>query len=296
LFKVKFLNLRKKMKREMFKKSYLSIRKVGQVLLLSILIAFQITLNAQAEQHVNFELPEMIDIPGGEFEMGCVSGIDCKAREEPVHKVVVPTFQMAKTEVTAELWAACVEAKGCNELESNGMVEPNLPVRYVSWDDVQLFITWLNAETKSHYRLPSEAEWEYAARAGTVTPFNTGFCITDQQANFEGNTFRPAKCSKEGENRKTVLPVASFPANAFGLYDMHGNVWEWVEDCWHENYDNAPIDGSAWHGAISECERHVMRGGTWHGPASYMRSAYRFRYPKEIRTGGLGLRLARSIP
>jgi len=270
-----------------------------RILMQFVLTAFMLLSISvvKASSHLDSVLPEMIDIPAGSFEMGCVSGIDCKAREKPVHMVVIPAFQMAKTEVTAELWAACVAAKGCSyEPETNGWIEPGMPVRYISWDDVQVFIAWLNAETNSHYRLPSEAEWEYAARAGTVTPFNTGHCITDQQANFEGNAFKAAECYQEGKNRKKVLPVASFPPNAFGLHDMHGNVWEWVEDCWHQNYDNAPTDGSAWQGADSECERHTMRGGTWHGAVSYMRSAYRFRYPKEIRTGGLGFRLARSIP
>jgi len=285
------------MKTDLFGEADLFIKKIGQLLLLLLFMSFQITQNAQAGQQLEAVLPEMITIPAGQFEMGCVSGIDCNAREEPVHTVTIQAFQLAKTEVTAALWAACVKAKGCDYVpEDNGLSDSNMPVRYVSWDDVQTFIAWLNAETNNHYRLPSEAEWEYAARAGTTTPFNTGKCITDQQANSEGNAFKAAGCDKEGENRKQVLSVASFPANAFGLHDMHGNVWEWVEDCWHRNYDDAPTDGSVWLGSAGDCERHVMRGGTWHGTVSYMRSAYRFRYPREIRTGGLGFRLARSLP
>jgi formylglycine-generating enzyme required for sulfatase activity len=280
---------------ETFGKIYFPIKNITKILFLYMLVVFPVAQNVNAEQHLNFTLPDMIDIPAGEFEMGCVSTIDCKPREKPVHKVIVPAFQMAKTEVTAELWAACVKAKGCShEPENNGWTELGMPVRYVSWDDVQVFITWLNSATGDHYRLPSEAEWEYAARAGTETPFNTGMCITDQQANFEGNAFKAAGCSQEGKNRKRVVAVASFSANAFGLHDMHGNVWEWTDDCWHQNYDDAPTDGSVWSGSASECERHTMRGGTWHGAVDYMRSAYRFRYPREIRTGGLGFRLARS--
>jgi formylglycine-generating enzyme required for sulfatase activity len=264
--------------------------------LLSFITLFVFSFSLHAEADLQDVLPEMKVIPAGEFEMGCVSKIDCKPREEPVRMVSVEAFQLAKTEVTAELWAACVDAKGCDYApENNGWTDQDMPVRYVSWDDTQVFLAWLNSETDNHYRLPTEAEWEYAARAGTSTPFFTGKCITPGQANSEGNIFTAAGCQHDEHNRKKALPVASFEANGFGLYDMHGNVWEWVQDCWHENYDGAPTDGSAWVGSDGQCDRHVMRGGTWHGAVSYMRSAYRFRYPKEIRTGGLGFRLARSI-
>lgn len=264
-------------------------------LVLGLIALFIFSFNLHAEGDVGDLIPEMIDIPAGQFVMGCVSQIDCKPREEPVHTVSVDAFQLAKTEVTAELWAACVNANGCDIIpENNGLVEQGMPVRYVSWDDAQVFLAWLNSATGQTYRLPTEAEWEYAARAGTSTPFSTGTCITSDQANSEGNAFAIAGCQHDEHNRKQALPVASFEANTFGLHDMHGNVWEWVQDCWHENYDGAPTDGSAWVGSDGQCDRHVMRGGTWHGSVSYMRSAYRFRYPKEIRTGGLGFRLARS--
>ncbi len=241
-------------------------------------------------------LPEMVTIPAGEYEMGCVSGMACKGRELPVHKVTIPAFKLAKTEVTAGLWRKCVEAKGCDYVPSDdGFSDDNMPVRYVSWDDVNVFIEWLNEVTGGQYRLPTESEWEYAARAGTTTPFNTGSCITVEQANFEGNAYTAAGCDVEGEYIKRAVPVASYPANAFGLHDMHGNMWEWMADCWHWNYEGAPNDGSAWMGTDSACERHVMRGGAWHGAVSYMRSAYRFRFPKEARSGGLGFRLAHDI-
>ncbi len=257
-------------------------------------IFFNISVvNADAKWH-QF-LPEMIEIPAGEFEMGCVSGIDCKDRELPVHTVKVPAFMMSKTEITAELWYSCVREKACPEPEGAGGELANMPASYVSWDDVQVFIEWLNSRMGDNYRLPSEAEWEYAARAGTKTPFNTGDCINSNQANFEGNAFKAAGCTEEGEYRKQTVAVGSFPANAFGLYDMHGNVWEWVEDCWHWSYDGAPTDGSAWTGSTSECERHVMRGGAWHGSVSYMRSAYRFRFPREAKSGGIGFRLVKPL-
>jgi formylglycine-generating enzyme required for sulfatase activity len=117
-------------------------------------------------------------------------------------------------------------------------------------------------------------------------------CISTEQANYEGNAFKAAGCTNEGEYRNQTTPVASFSANAFGLHDMHGNMWEWVEDCWHDNYDGAPADGSAW--LVGDCERRVMRGGAWHDAVSYMRSAYRFRFSREGRSGGLGFRLAMS--
>lgn len=271
--------------------------KVRNLLLLSVLLGFQMIPTAQAVQPLDAVLPEMIAIPAGQFEMGCVSGISCEEREEPVHTVTIKAFELAKTEVTAALWAACVEAKGCDYVpEDNGFTDANIPVRYVSWDDVKVFLSWLNTETNSEYRLPTEAEWEYAARAGTKTPFSTGYCISDQQANSEANTFKAGNCNLKGENRKKVLPVASFPPNPFGLYDMQGNVWEWIEDCWHQDYDDAPTDGSAWLGTAGNCQYHVMRGGAWHGVVSHMRSAYRFRSPQKMRTGGLGFRLARSLP
>jgi formylglycine-generating enzyme required for sulfatase activity len=264
--------------------------------MLRFVVMLGFTFSLHAETSLRSVLPEMIDIPAGQFEMGCVSKIDCKSREEPVHSVSIESFELAKTEVTAELWAACVNAKGCDYVpENNGWLELGMPVRYVSWDDVQVFLGWLNLTTGLDYRLPSEAEWEYAARAGTLTPYHTGTCITPAQANSEGNAFEVAGCYHESQNRKQALPVASFGPNAFGLHDMHGNVWEWVQDCWHQNYDGAPTDGSAWVGTDGQCERHVMRGGTWHGAVDYMRSAYRFRYPREIRTGGLGFRLARTV-
>ena len=134
---------------ETFGKIYLPVKMISKVLFLYLLLVSPVAQNA--EQSLNFTLPDMIDIPAGEFEMGCVSSIDCKPREKPVHKVTVPAFQMAKTEVTAELWAACVEAKGCShEPENNGWTELGMPIRYVSWDDVQVFITWLNSATSDH--------------------------------------------------------------------------------------------------------------------------------------------------
>jgi len=245
---------------------------------------------------VDFDEPEMVVIPSGVYEMGCVSGIDCIARELPIHSVSLPAFMLSKTEVTAALWSECVKDKGCDyKPADDGLVEANMPVRYVSFDDVQIFLTWLNNKTGKQYRLPTESEWEYAARAGTATPYNTGDCITVKQANFEGNAFTAAGCTETGENLKKALPVASYEPNAFGLHDMHGNMWEWMQDCWHWNYDEAPSDGSVWKGTSSECDRHVMRGGAWHSSVNHMRSAYRFRFPKEARSGGLGFRLAHDL-
>jgi len=260
------------------------------------LFSIAILVSFSCSKAVSVNVPDMVVIPAGSYNMGCVSGIDCKDRELPVHEVTIASFKLSKTEVTAAFWAECVKDKGCDYMPADdGLIEPNMPVRYVSWDDVQIFLTWLNNKTGMQYRLPTESEWEYAARAGTSTPFNTGDCITIEQANFEGNAFIAAGCEVSGPNLKKAVPVASYPSNAFGLHDMHGNMWEWVQDCWHWNYQDAPADGGVRLGTTGECDRHVMRGGAWHGSVSYMRSAYRFRFPKEARSGGLGFRIAHDL-
>jgi formylglycine-generating enzyme required for sulfatase activity len=160
----------------------------------------------------------------------------------------------------------------------------------VSWDDAQQFISWLNRKTGKRYRLPSEAEWEYAARAGTSTRFSTGDCITTAQANFDGNS--PASGCPKGESRGQTAPVGSFSANPWGLFDMHGNVWEWTQDCWKDSYYGAPDDGSA--RADGDCGRRVNRGGSWSLNGGRMRSAARTNSTRGFRLYDLGFRLSRS--
>ena len=159
------------------------------------------------------------------------------------------------------------------------------PVIYVNWDDAQAYIKWLSSRTGQPYRLLSKAEWEYAARAGTTTAYAFGDSITKKQAQFwEGG---------RGSAGKTV-EVGSFPANAFGLHDMHGNVWEWCQDCWNENYhNNAPADGSAW--TTGDCGRRVLRGGSWNINPQILRSANRSRNFAGNRNSNRGLRVARTL-
>ncbi len=160
----------------------------------------------------------------------------------PQHRVTVKPFAIGKYEVTFDEWDACVKAGGCNGYrpEDPGWGRGNRPVINVSWNDTKAYVAWLAKKTGNPYRLPSEAEWEFAARAGTTTPFAFGTTITPKQANF-------------GRSDGKTEPVGSYPPNAWGLYDMHGNVWEWVEDCWHDNYGRSPTDGQPWL-ADSGCE------------------------------------------
>jgi formylglycine-generating enzyme required for sulfatase activity len=157
------------------------------------------------------------------------------------------------------------------------------PVQCVSWNDAVAYTQWLSAQTGQTYRLPSEAEWEYAARAGTTTPFSTGQCIGTDQANYDGNY--PYQNCPKGEYRQQTVAVGSFAANAFGLYDMHGNVWEWTCSAYTGKYD----------GNESSCKNnantYVLRGGAWNGLAHFLRAAYRSRYSPDVRYGNLGFRV-----
>jgi formylglycine-generating enzyme required for sulfatase activity len=162
----------------------------------------------------------------------------------------------------------------------------------VSWDDAKSYVAWLSKKTGKTYRLLSEAEWEYAARAGTTTPFSTGRTITTDQANFNGD--HTYNGSRKGQNRQKTVSVGSFPANGFGLHDMHGNVFEYVEDCWNEGYNGAPSDGRAW--TAGNCGQRVLRSGSWIFPPVFLRSAFRGYYSADFRDDGYGgLRVARTL-
>jgi formylglycine-generating enzyme required for sulfatase activity len=167
----------------------------------------------------------------------------------------------------------------------------NQPVVCINRDDAKAYVAWLSKKTGKTYRLLSEAEWEYAARAGTTTPFSTGRTITTDQANFNGNCTYNG--SGKGQYRQKTVSVGSFPANAFGLHDMHGNVYEWVEDCWKDNYRGAPSNGSAW--TTGNCSRHVLRGGSWNFRQRNLRSANRSRFLSVNRYDLSGLRVARTL-
>jgi formylglycine-generating enzyme required for sulfatase activity len=170
---------------------------------------------------------------------------------------------------------------------------PKNPVENVSWDDAQVFCQKLSDKIGKKYRLPSEAEWEYACRAGTTTAFYFGETISTDQANYNGNYIFGK--GKKGVYRQKTTPVGTFPANQFGLYDLHGNVWEWCEDVWHKNYENAPKDGNSWNENNSQTSFRTLRGGSWLNAPKNCRSADRDGYDAGLCNYFLGFRLAVSI-
>jgi formylglycine-generating enzyme required for sulfatase activity len=222
----------------------------------------------------------MVAIPGGTFLMGSPeSEPERNDRESPQHTVTIQPFFMGKFPVTQAQWQAVASFPKVNiDLKSDpsNFKGANRPVEQVSWNDAVEFCARLSKATGREYRLPSEAEWEYACRAGTTTPFHFGETITTDLANYDGN-YTYGSGSK-GEYRKQTTDVGSFPANAFGLHDMHGNVWEWCQDTWHENYKGAPTDGSAWVDEnANQNTTRIIRGGSWQSNPRDCRSASRDR-------------------
>jgi len=217
---------------------------------------------------------DMVAIPSGTFMMG--SPENEKGRyddESPQHQVKVPAFYMARYPITVTQWKAIRYLPKVNKDLNYIVSDSNFPVTLVSWDDAIEFCARLSNHTGKKYRLPSEAEWEYACRAGTTTPFHFGETITTDLANYNG--YYTYASESRGKDRGYNRPVGSFPPNAFGLHNMHGNVWEWCEDDWHQNYQNAPTDGSAWLSGASRNKRKVMRGGSWDDSPADCRSASR---------------------
>jgi formylglycine-generating enzyme required for sulfatase activity len=242
------------------------------------------------------ECPELVVVPAGSFTMGSPAGeADRAANEGPQRRVTIArAFAVGKYEVTFEQWDACVSGGGCGGYRpsDNGWGRGNRPVINVSWSDAKQYVEWLGRRTGKSYRLLSEAEWEYAARAGTTTPFHTGATITTDQANYDGNHVYAN--GPKGIYRERTVQVGRFAANAFGLHDMHGNVWEWVEDCWNASYAGAPSDGNAWTTG-GNCVQRVLRGGSWYGDPGYARSAVRIGGTTGIRRVSLGFRVARTL-
>jgi formylglycine-generating enzyme required for sulfatase activity len=239
--------------------------------------------------------PEMVVVPAGSFMMGSpAKEADRKRDEGPQRKVTIARpFAVGKFEVTFAEWDACVSAGGCGHRPNDlGWGRGRRPVIDVSWNDITAtYLSWLVRTTGKTYRLLTEAEWEHAARAGTTTPFATGQTITTSKANFDGNHTYGG--SVKGEFRGRTIEVGSFLANAFGLHDMHGNVWEWVQDCHRGDYASAPVDGSAV--ATGECDPRVLRGGSWGNVPRALRSAFRNSDPPTHRSQYLGFRVARSL-
>jgi formylglycine-generating enzyme required for sulfatase activity len=228
------------------------------------------------------DCPEMVVVPAGSFDMGSASEY-----ENPVHRVsIAKPFAIGRYEVTFDEWDKCVDDGGCKfRPDDRNWGRGNRPVVNVSWLDAKAYLAWVSTKTGMSYRLPSEAEWEYVARAGTNTPFWWGRDLGSRQANCrECNT---------GEAQKTS-PVGSYKPNPFGLYDTAGNAAEWVEDCWNDNYRGAPTNGSAWTGG--QCRLRALRGGAFDSQSRYLRSTSRFRYDHDVRYVANGFRVVRELP
>jgi formylglycine-generating enzyme required for sulfatase activity len=235
---------------------------------------------------------QMVLVPGGKFLMGSPDGEPERFdNEDPQHEVTVPQFFMGRYPITQAQWkavAALPKANRSLEKDPSHFKGNDLPVDSVSWNDAVEFCARLEKHTKRPYRLPSEAEWEYACRAGTKTPFCFGKTITTEVANYDG---------QKGEDRERTTPVNDFGiANAFGLSDMHGNVWEWCADPYHENYNGAPTDGQPWSGKNEERELHVLRGGSWVTFPGGCRSACRVRCAPHVSDSHGGFRVCCSSP
>jgi formylglycine-generating enzyme required for sulfatase activity len=258
----------------------------------------------------------MLRIPAGSFDMGAPeTEAESTGRERPVHRVTLGEFLLGQTPITQAQWRAVAEWKRLgNEpvdrwpesLDPDPVAKLKFPERFrgdlrpvvnVSWFDAQAFCQRLALRTGKNYALPSETQWEYACRAGTTTPFHYGATISTELANYNGDVYGNGE---KGDNRQQTTDVASFPANSWGLHDMHGNVWEWCADYWHDNYEEAPDDGHAWGGGEAEQiinkdrvnrNMRLLRGGSWVSNPRNCRSAFRdLNYP-DYRFNYFGFRV-----
>ena len=233
--------------------------------------------------------PEMI-VPAGEFMMGSPEDEEGHTEDEsPQHKVQLLTpFAVGRFAVTFEEWDACVADHGCRKYmpPDRGWGRGRRPVIAIWWDDAIAYVRWVSQKTGRNYRLLSEAEREYVARAGTTTPFWWGNSIFSNRANYAS--------SRGGEVQRKTLPVDSFEPNPWGLYQVHGNVSEWIGDCWHYDYEGAPLDGTAW--TSIDCERPMLRGGNWNSTPWELRSASRGRWASAaLFLPAIGMRVARPL-
>jgi formylglycine-generating enzyme required for sulfatase activity len=232
---------------------------------------------------INKQDIEFVDIPGGTFMMGSPVTEQGRKNDEIQHEVTLSAFKMSKYPVTFEQYDLFCEATGRDKPWSWSFTRGKLPVSQVTWNDAVAFAEWMGC------RLPTEAEWEYAARANTTTPYYTGDCLTSEQANFNGK--EPYTNCNKSENRKEVLPVGSFPPNAFGLYDMHGNIWQWVND-WYGRYNVNEKSNPT--GPEKETKK-IIRGGGWRNHAWECRSAFREGGQSPVTKGtGIGFRIVKD--
>ena len=245
---------------------------------------------------------EMVLIPSGSFMMGSPEGeLERRESESPQHSVDINPFCMGKYPVTQAQWRAVASMPQVNrklDPEPSHFKGDSRPVEQVSWYDAVEFCDRLTSHTKRQYRLPSEAEWEYACRAGTTTPFHFGETITTDLANYRGTDYEEYKWSgsygpgPKGIYREETTVVGSFDvANVFGLYDMHGLVWEWCADHWHKNYEGATIDGSAWIDTNNDNRYRLLRGGSWDDDPAFCRSASRGNDKPDYRGNYVGFRV-----
>lgn len=235
--------------------------------------------------------PQMVVVPAGRFIMGSPHPWhgNSNGSEGPPHLVIIARpFAVGVYEVTFDEWNACVAEGDCNGYrpDDSGWGRGDRPAINLSWEDAKVYTAWLSAKTSEDYRLLTESEWEYAARAGTVTRFWWGHRFGSDNANCFG-------CGSRWDNVQTA-PVGSFLPNGFGLYDMMGNAREWVEDCWHGDYLGASMDGEA-RSIAGTCGRRVTRGGAWLSPAAKMRSASRAGFLFDARHESYGFRVAKTL-
>ena len=227
--------------------------------------------------------PVLVSLPAGSFTMGSNAS---DPSERPAHHVVIDApFAIGKLEVTVQQWNACVTANGCPRLAQALNANPNAPVRDVSWDDAQQYIKWIGLVSGKPFRLPTEAEWEFAARGGTASPYWWGEKMVPGKANCK-------ECGPPWHEDGPV-GVGSSAANGYGMHDTSGSVWEWVADCWHANFKGAPGDGTAWD--EPNCRVRVIRGGSWRDGSAYMLASTRFKYDAGVRQSQNGFRVARSF-
>jgi formylglycine-generating enzyme required for sulfatase activity len=252
-----------------------------------------------------FKCPEMVVVPAGSFLMGSPSDEPGRLDTEgPQHKVTIAKpFAVGKYAVTFAQWDACVADGGCGGYQppddagglalDDGWGRDDRPVNFVSWGHAQGYVKWLSQKTGKSYRLPSEAEREYFTRAGTTTPFWWGSSITPDQANYYADAAPNKGGGKRGVIPQGTVPVKSFKPNMWGLYQVHGNVQEWTEDCWNGNYDNAPADGSA--RTTGNCSVRVIRGGSWFDHPRNLRAASRLKGSTVSLTPYGGGRVVRTL-